>query len=68
MVRSEVVIGPVRVRGDANRLLVALSPVSRYDALTADHADADADAAAIEAGDSPEVGADGRGRYRSAQA
>lgn len=29
VVRSEMVIGPVRVRGDADRLLVALSPASK---------------------------------------
>jgi serine phosphatase RsbU (regulator of sigma subunit) len=55
VVRSELVIGPVRVRGDADRLLVAFSPDSHRDAPSADDADADA----IEVGDSPEAGETG---------
>lgn len=49
VVRSELVIGPVRVRGDADRLLVALSPESHPDAPAAN------DARAAEAGDVSEA-------------
>src|SRR5262245_6636961 len=45
VVRSELVIGPVRVRGDGDRLLVSLSPFSHKDAPSAD------DAPVSEAGD-----------------
>ena len=53
VVRSELVIGPVRVRGDADRLLVALSPVSRHDAPSAECAPAGNGSAA---GDAAEAG------------
>jgi len=62
VVRSNLVIGPVRVRGDADRLLVALSPLtdsplndspaSQKDAPSADDA---GDASASEAGDAAAV-------------
>ena len=55
VVRSELVIGPVRVRGDADRLLVALSPKSHKDALGADNARASATRHAGDASDTAVV-------------
>ncbi|HUB43307.1 MAG TPA: SpoIIE family protein phosphatase [Streptosporangiaceae bacterium] len=49
VVRSELVIVPVRVRGDADRLLVALSPDAHQDALAA------SDARTSKAGDASQV-------------
>ncbi|HKD88438.1 MAG TPA: PAS domain-containing protein, partial [Streptosporangiaceae bacterium] len=49
VVRSELVISPVRVRGDADRLLVALSPASQKDAPSAECAQASNGSAAGDA-------------------
>jgi len=54
VVRSDLVIGPIRVRGDADRLLVSVSPLSH---TPASHQDASGagDAAASETGDAAAV-------------
>jgi serine phosphatase RsbU (regulator of sigma subunit)/PAS domain-containing protein len=55
VVRSELVIRPVRVRGDADRLLVGLSPDSHSDALSASDGGASEAGNAIEDGDTAAV-------------
>jgi len=61
VVRSNLVIRPVRVRGDADRLLVALSPLKRSPSSDQDNPAAE-DAGVSDAGDASAAGEAGEAR------